>query len=247
MPAVHLPRGALLAVVAAFVLGGCSTSTPGSSTPAASTASAVASPSAAASASRPPSTLGSSPVATTGAAEPSSTTSTIATPSPTASSSPTTTAPAYSATTSHSRTSSPASSSAEPTRTGDGVLPTDLKGVVYGYIKAVDVKASRLTLDKVDWFTGAAALKACEEDKVSHEAWVNGWCSKYYIRNVNPTLRVVSVSPHVSVTTLNGNGQVTGDLASLKRRIATVTGSGRTYRLTVHNGMVTTVTEIYSP
>ena len=69
----------------------------------------------------------------------------------------------------------------------------------------------------------------------------------YYFRNVNPTLRVVTVSPQVAVTTLDGNVQVTGDLAALADRISTPTGSSRPYRLTVTDGVVTQVIEVYQP
>ena len=138
-------------------------------------------------------------------------------------------------------------SSPEPAPTGSGVLPTDLTGVVYGFITRVDVFASQLTVDKVDWFTGAAAEQACAQDGVPPAARLNEWCSMYYFRNVNPTLRVVTVSPHVAVTTLDGNVQVAGDLAALADRITTPTGSSRPYRLTVTDGVVTAVTEMYQP
>ncbi len=131
--------------------------------------------------------------------------------------------------------------------TGSGVLPTDLSGVVYGFITAVDVPASQLTVDKVDWFTGAAAEQACVEDAVPPAARLNGWCSTYYFRNVNPALRVVTVVPQVAVTTLDGNVPVPGDLASLSVRLTTPTGSSRPYQLTVADGAVTGVTEVYQP
>ena len=136
---------------------------------------------------------------------------------------------------------------APPAPTGPTVLPTDLSGDVYGFLKSVDVGASRLTLDKIDWFTGAAAVRACAQDAVPQSARVNEWCSMYYFRNVNPALRTVTVSPQVKVTTLNGNQPVAGDLSSLAHRITTPTGASRPYRLTVTDGMVTTVEETYQP
>jgi hypothetical protein len=68
-----------------------------------------------------------------------------------------------------------------------------------------------------------------------------------YFRNVNPALRVVSVSPSVVVTTLDGNLPVPGDLESLAARITTPTGSSRPYLLTVSDGSVVEVMEIYQP
>ncbi len=182
---------------------------------------------------------------------PATTPSSSATSSPRASTAPPTTpriteSPAQGTTTRVSPTPSEPGS-ADPTPTGSGVLPTDLSGAVYGYITAVDVPASQLTVDKVDWFDGAAAEQACAEDGVPQEARLNEWCSLYYFRNVNPALRVVTVDPQVAVTTLDGNVPTPGDLASLADRITTPTGSTRPYRLTVVDGVVTEVTEIYQP
>lgn len=138
-------------------------------------------------------------------------------------------------------------SSTEPAPPGPTVLPTDLNGEVYGYVRAVDVSQSQLTLDKVDWFTDAAAEKACAADGVPEESHLNGWCSIYYLRNLNPALRVVPVSPHVAVTTLNGNVPVAGDLASLAARITTPIGSSRPYRLVVIDAAITEISETYQP
>ena len=126
------------------------------------------------------------------------------------------------------------------------MLPTDLSGEVYGYVRAVDVPQSQLTLDKIDWFTGAAARQACIEDGVPLDMGDN-WCTGYYFRNVNPALRVVTVSPAAVVTTLDGNIPVTGDLTALANRITTPTGNSRPYRLVVTDGAITEVTEMYQP
>jgi hypothetical protein len=214
----------ILAIVSVAVLYGCSTSTPGSAGPA-TTSSVAATTSASAS------SAGSSPV-------------------PSSAATPTTSSAAERATT--TRTTDGAATSSEPSSekpapSGTGPLPTDLSGVVYGFVRGVDAPESQLTLDKVDWFTGAAAQQACDEDGVPQEARVDEWCSMYYFRNVNPTLRVVTVSPHVAVTTLDGNVQVAGDLAALADRITTPTGSSRPYQLTVTDGVVTEVVEMYQP
>ena len=110
----------------------------------------------------------------------------------------------------------------------------------------VDPYLGRLTLDKIDWFTGAAARQACIEDGVPLDMGDN-WCTGYYFRNVNPALRVVTVSSEAVVTTLDGNTPMSGDLTALADRITTPTGSSRPYRLVVTDGAITEVTEMYQP
>jgi len=218
---------AILAIASVAVLVACSTSTPGSAGPAATTSATTAS---------------SSPVVA------STTTQSPTTPAPTTGRSIATGPPSDTSTSGRPATV-PASSSPESVPSGPDILPTDLAGVVYGFIKGVDVARSQLTLDKIDWFTGAAAVQACDEDGVPQDGRVNEWCSMYYFRNVNPALRVVTVSPQVAVTTLDGNSnvEVAGDLAALADRVTTLPGSSRPYRLTVTDGVVIDVTELYQP
>ncbi len=123
---------------------------------------------------------------------------------------------------------------------------TDLSGEVYGFVKGVDVGASEITLDKIDWFTGAAAAAACAEDGITSTD--NNRCTGYYYRNVNPALRVVGVSPRATITTLaNSVNPVASDLADVARRIGTSGGESNTYHLVVTDGLVTELTEMYHP
>ena len=93
-----------------------------------------------------------------------------------------------------------------PTAPGAPTVPvvpsTDLTGEVHGFVTAVDVGSRQITVDKVDWFTGAAAQQACAEDGVTSTD--NNRCTGYYYRNVNPMLRVVGVSPQATIMTLAG-------------------------------------------
>ena len=208
---------ALLALIPILVMTGCSSPTPGVANPAGTTSS---------------STSAAAPTV------PNSVPDSATTIQPPAESS--TTAPES------QEPSSREPSSPEPGPTGPAVLPTDLSGEVYGYVRAVDAPQSQLTLDKIDWFTGAAARQACIEDGVPLDMGDN-WCTGYYFRNVNPALRVVTVSPAAVVTTLDGNIPVTGDLTALANRITTPTGNSRPYRLVVTDGAITEVTEMYQP
>jgi hypothetical protein len=213
------PR-AILALFSVVMLAGCSTETTGADNP--------------------------NSTASSSAATPSLAPSTTSTPTPR----PTTSSAAESLTitaTTLVPTSTTTPSSQDPEPAGTGAVPTDLSGEIYGYIQAVDLPGSQLTVDKVDWFTGSAAEQACAEDGVPPGMHLDGWCSMYYFRNVNPALRFVSVSPSVAVTTLDGTVPVPGDLASLAARITTPTGSARPYRLTVTEGAVIEVMEIYQP
>ena len=125
--------------------------------------------------------------------------------------------------------------------------PTDLNGQVYGFIRAVDVARSELTLDKVDWFTGADAEHACAVDGVPDQARLDGWCSVYYFRNVNPKLRVVAVSPDARITKLQGTTPTSEDLQTLAGRAGTPGGEYHPYRITVTDGAIVELTQIYQP
>jgi len=211
---------ALLALIPILVMTGCSSPTPGVANPAGTTSSSTS----AAAATVPNSVP--DPV-------PDSVPDSATTIQPPAESS--TTAP-----------ESQEPSSPEPGPTGPAVLPTDLSGEVYGYVRAVDVPQSQLTLDKIDWFTGAAARQACIEDGVPLDMGDN-WCTGYYFRNVNPALRVVTVSPDAVIRTLVGNNLISSTLSTLADEAATGPGQYLPFRLAVVNGAITEVTEIFQP
>jgi hypothetical protein len=222
---------ALLSLIPILVMTGCSTPTPGVANPAGTTASTTTSaPSPSAPNSNGPNSTAVPPPAQSAPTTPTS----DASPEESSSDEPSSQEP-----------TSQDSSSQEPT--GPAVLPTDLSGEVYGFIRAVDVDQSQLTLDKIDWFTGAAAEQACTDDAVPQEEHLNGWCSIYYFRNVNPKLRVVSVSPDAVITTLEGNSPVGSTLATLADEAATDLGLYHPYRSVVANGAIVELTEIYQP
>ena len=195
---------------------------------------------------------------TPGVANPASTTSTsTSATAPTVPNSVTTVQPPAESSTTAPESTEPSSqepSTQEPTSqepsseepTGPAVLPTDLSGEVYGYIRGVDVDQSQLTLDKIDWFTGAAARQACIEDGVPLDMGDN-WCTGYYFRNVNPALRVVTVSSDAFIRTLVGNNLISSTLSTLADEAATGPGRYLPYRLVVVNGAITEVTEIFQP
>lgn len=120
--------------------------------------------------------------------------------------------------------------------------PTDLSGEVYGFVTAVDPARSELTLDKIDWFTGEDARQACAQDGVTSTD--NNRCTSWYFRNKNPALRVVTVAPDAAISTLNGGVRpVPGDLAA----VAAAIGRHSPWKLTVRDGRVTELEQIYLP
>ena len=124
---------------------------------------------------------------------------------------------------------------------------TDLSGEVHAFITSVDVSNQRITLDKVDWFTGADAAAACQEDNVSTDRHLDGWCDVYYYRNVNPMTRQVGVSPQATILTLGErktSADVPTDLATLSTKTS---GVGLPWELTVTDGQVTSIRELWHP
>lgn len=208
---------AFLAIIPLAVMTGCSTSTQEAANPAAATASST-SASASQSLTAPDSVTVTRPPADTTATPPSAT---------------------------EPSSQEPSSQDAAPI--GPAVQPTDLSGEVYGFIRAVDVARSELTLDKVDWFWGADAEQACAVDRVSDEALLNGWCSVYYFRNVNSKLRVVSVSPDAVMTILEPTTPVNEDLQALADHAGAPGGEYHPYRIIVKDGAIVELTQIYQP
>jgi len=217
---------ALLALIPILVMTGCGAPTPGVANPASTTSTSTSA------------TAPTVPNSVTTVQPPAESSTTAPESTEPSSQEPSTQEP-----TSQEPTSQEPSSE-EPT--GPAVLPTDLSGEVYGYIRGVDVDQSQLTLDKIDWFTGAAARQACIEDGVPLDMGEN-WCTGYYFRNVNPALRVVTVSSDAFIRTLVGNNLISSTLSTLADEAATGPGRYLPYRLVVVNGAITEVTEIFQP
>jgi hypothetical protein len=212
--------GALL--LAAGGVAGCGAATAGSAV--VNSSAAISSPVPAMTTPRPPSRPGPGSAGSSAVDPPSVVTTTVTTV--------TTTGPAA------------ATTPSTPVTTAPAVPPTDLAGEVYGFITAVDVAAGTVTLDKIDWFTGAAAQRACAEDGVTDTN--NNRCTGWYFRNRNTALRQVPVAPTASITVLAGGVRdLTGDLPAVAAEVA---GYGHApWRMTVTDGRVTDLKEVYLP
>jgi hypothetical protein len=209
---------ALLAAVAVGSVAGCAAPTAGSA--AVNPSAAIPSPSPTVTTPRPPS--GPGPAVTTAGR-------------------PATTPPPV-VTTTVTTVSTAAPPPTSPATTAPALPPTDLAGEVHGFLTAIDVAGRTVTLDRIDWFTGADARRACAEDGVTDTS--NNWCTGYYWRNRNPTLRTVAVSPDATITVLDGSASVSGTLARVAQRIGQATS---TYLLVVTDGRVTELHEMYAP
>jgi hypothetical protein len=133
----------------------------------------------------------------------------------------------------------PAGQSAEPTDMQNGRHPV--------VVKQVSVSGRTVTFDLVQWFSGDAATKAAAEDGEESPP-----PNDYYIRNVNPRLRTLPVTPdaRLSLTrqTLNQGGSGNA-AANVEVDLATVQAMGRDHLFwaTVQGGRIVALEEQYVP
>jgi hypothetical protein len=133
----------------------------------------------------------------------------------------------------------PASQAAEPTDMQNGRHPV--------VVKQVDAAGRTVTFDLVQWFDGDAATKAAAEDGEESPP-----PNDYYIRNVNPRLRTLPVTPdaRLSLTrqTLNAGGSGSA-AANVEVDLATIQANGRDHLFwaTVQGGRIVALEEQYVP
>ena len=114
-------------------------------------------------------------------------------------------------------------------------------------IKTVDPGQRTVTFDLLQWFEGAAAAKAAAEDGEESPP-----PNDYYIRNVNPRLRTLPVTPdaRLSLTrqTLNAGGSGSA-AANVEVDLATIPANGRDHLfwVTVQGGRIVALEEQYVP
>jgi hypothetical protein len=131
--------------------------------------------------------------------------------------------------------------------------PALAEGRSFGYIKSVDAASSTLVFDLAQIFTGDAANKAAQEDGVIGPG--ESIDNDYYIRNVNPKLRTVPLSPAVQISIIEWTNccehTLSPDIATFAQAFP---GPGPTddfhgptspYWLTVRNGAIVKVEEQY--
>jgi hypothetical protein len=136
-------------------------------------------------------------------------------------------------------TKAPAGQAAEPTAMENG------RHMVV--LKQVSASGRTVTFDLVQWFSGDAATKAAAEDGEESPP-----PNDYYIRNVNPRLRTLPVTPdaRLSLTrqTLNSGGGGSA-AANVEVDLATIQAMGRNHLFwtTVQSGRIVALEEQYVP
>jgi len=128
------------------------------------------------------------------------------------------------------------------------------EGRSFGYIKSVDAGGLTLVFDLAQFFTGEAANVAARQDGVIGPGETID--NDAYIRNVNPKLRTVPISPGVTISIVHWTSccdSIASDLTTFSHAFP---GPGPTddyhgpnsgYWLTVKNGVIVKIEEQYQP
>ena len=110
-------------------------------------------------------------------------------------------------------------------------------------IKTVDPGQRTVTFDLLQWFEGAAAAKAAAEDGEESPP-----PNDYYIRNVNPRLRTLPITPDARLT-LTGVTLGSGGAGATEVDLATVAAKGpdHLFWATVQGARIVALEEQYVP
>jgi hypothetical protein len=142
-------------------------------------------------------------------------------------------------------TAAPATTVSAPT-TSEPVVLADGRHPVH--LKTIDPDRRTITFDLIQFFTGDAATKAAAEDgKESPPP------NDYYIRNVNPRLRILPVAADapitVNVLAAQATGSATKDVSVTLAKLASYfPNAGKPpFWITVAQGQVTKIAEQYLP
>jgi hypothetical protein len=151
----------------------------------------------------------------------------------------------------------PSPSSPSPTATASpsgSTLAAALEdGRHFGFIQSVDAGAPAMVFDLAEFLTGDAANQAAIEDGVIQPGQTID--NDYYIRNRNPRLRDLVLTPDVQIILVNWpnccettvNGVLSDFAASFTTPDDVYHGPQSPYWLTVDGGLVTKIEEQYLP
>lgn len=164
---------------------------------------------------------------------------------------PTTTSTETAPSTATTPSTAPVTPSVEPAAAaGSTPRPTTAleDGQHLGHIESVDSARWQVTVDIVQWFTGEDAARAAAEDGADEIPPPND----YWVRNTNPRLRTLSVTPDavITINTLGAleSGNSAKDIAKTFDEFAAVDHLDLgLFWLTVSDGSVTRIAEQYRP
>jgi hypothetical protein len=109
-------------------------------------------------------------------------------------------------------------------------------GTYYAIVDRADPRHATLTVDVVQFFTGAAAARACAQDGIPDQH--GALCHAYYIRDRSRRQQTLPIRPDAPVTA------GCGDAGSPTSRTV---APGRLVRLTIAHGVVTRLDETCLP
>jgi hypothetical protein len=149
----------------------------------------------------------------------------------------------------------PEATSAPPPSPSPAASPILAEGRSFGIIKSVDASYGTLVFDLEQFFSGAAADKAAQEDGVIGPG--EHVDNDVYIRNVNPMLRTVPISSDLQIDLIQWSNccehTFSPNLATFAKAFP---GPGPTddfhgpsspYWLTVKDGVIVKIEEQYLP
>ena len=122
------------------------------------------------------------------------------------------------------------------------------------YLKTVDPSRRTIRFDLLQFYGGDDALREAAKDhpEASPEQ-VRQWVPNgYYIRNVNPRLRTLSVPSDAPITVITlawGNGHNSSEehIPVTLTKLATYMPTGAPFSITVRHGQVVKLAEIFVP
>ena len=129
-------------------------------------------------------------------------------------------------------------------------------GTSFGYVTAINIGGSTVTIDIAELLTGDAAVTAAIEDGAL-EPGETSIDNDYYIRNKNPKLRTVTVGPTAPVNVLSSTGSPDLESGSLQKLAEALTavpvgdpsegGPRLPVQIVASGGVISRVDEVFFP
>jgi len=129
-------------------------------------------------------------------------------------------------------------------------------GTSFGYVTAINIGGSTVTIDIAELLTGDAAVTAAIEDGAL-EPGETSIDNDYYVRNKNPKLRTVTVGPTAPVNVLSSPGSPdleSGNLQKLAEALTAVPvgdpaegGPRLPVQIVARGGLISRIDEVFFP